>query len=596
MFGGFIGVDVFFVISGYLITGNIYRNISAGRFSVLDFYERRFRRIIPALAGMLLASSILAYLVFLPKDLLTFGNNLIAATLSYSNIAFYFAKSGYFNANYSSILLHTWSLGVEEQFYLVIPLVMLFIGNRIKLMRGVIAGIAIISFIAAAYVALKNRETAFYVPTLRAWELLAGSFVALDIIPKPTSRRVRELMIAAAVIMLATFAVFYTVAIPFPGAGALPPCLAAVLFILVGEQGETTLNSFLKWPPLVFIGTISYSVYLWHWPIIVMLRMGAVPHVVVGTLASYIFVLVVTLVAGTLSWKFIEQPFRHGHGVHIKQRHVFALTAGFALTFVTAGIVIQMQNGFPHRYPDEALTLSSYLGQPKQMRAGSCFIETKVSDFNTNLCLAEDSDRKNILLFGDSHAAALWWGLDRNFPGTRILQATFASCHPVYGNFRSSPCSQFRRMIFQDFLPTHKIDGVILTERWGSLSDVDQLQSSIDWFRSRNTPVFVVGPVPEYSAPLPFLIAFGMKEQDESLANRNLSRSLQTLDQKISERLRGQPGVRYISAWKSLCASETCPSILEGNVPLLTDVDHLSDQASIYLAARMKQTHQLPYD
>ena len=157
MLGGFIGVDIFFVISGYLITGNIAREIASGKFSILDFYERRFRRIVPALIGVLTATTVLAYLVFLPQELVRYAHSLLAALFSYSNLYFYSRNLGYFGVTYSNILLHTWSLGVEEQFYLFIPIGMLIAATRANGMRWMIGVAASASFLLAAYMAFRNQ-------------------------------------------------------------------------------------------------------------------------------------------------------------------------------------------------------------------------------------------------------------------------------------------------------------------------------------------------------------------------------------------------------------------------------------------------------
>src|SRR5580704_4574412 len=183
--GGFIGVDVFFVISGYLITGNIARNIERRTFSISGFYERRFRRIIPALFVLLSATTVIAYLIFLPSDLVKYGHSLASAALSYSNIYFYTARTGYFGASFTNVLLHTWSLGVEEQFYLVIPLWMSLTATRIQLRRITLVLMTLVSFLLAAYLTFKNRDLAFYMPYTRAWELLAGSLAALGIFRLP---------------------------------------------------------------------------------------------------------------------------------------------------------------------------------------------------------------------------------------------------------------------------------------------------------------------------------------------------------------------------------------------------------------------------
>jgi peptidoglycan/LPS O-acetylase OafA/YrhL len=596
MLGGFVGVDIFFVISGYLITGNIAREITSGSFSILNFYERRFRRIFPALIGVLIATTVTAYLVFLPQELVRYAHSLLAALFSYSNIYFYSTKLGYFGATYSNILLHTWSLGVEEQFYLFIPVCMLVAATRTNGMRWMTGVAASASFFLAAYMALRNRDLAFYMPYTRAWELLSGSFLALGMLPLPKSRWAREAMVASSILLIAICAVLYNATTPFPGITALLPCTAGLMLIMVGEQGRTSLNGFLSWRPIVFVGTISYSLYLWHWPLVVMVKLGVVYGIRAGTVAGDAFVVVASLVLAALSWRFIEQPFRSGRFKRLPQRGVFGLAGACAAIFSVIVIVIHMDHGFPGRFPLEARQISAHMDILPKMRTGTCFIETGFSDFDKLACLHKVTNQKNILLFGDSHAAALWWGLKENLPHVNILQATLAACPPTFGSYRRSGCSQMRRYIYQTYLPQNSVDAVILSERWTSIEDLKPLLPALDWLRDRGIPVFVIGPVPEYTAPLPFLLALGIKWKDSGLAGRNRVGEMQQLDGELRSRLQGRPGVTYASVWNAVCSQEACAEYASGSgsVPLLSDVDHLTNEASADVIRKLQQSGELP--
>ena len=345
--GGFVGVDIFFVISGYLITGNIARDIAKGKFSIVNFYERRTRRIVPTLIGVLTAATVLAYLVFLPKELARYAQSLLAALLLTPISTFTRATSDIFSVTYSNILLHTWSLGVEEQFYLFIPICMLLAAKRANGIRWMIGVAASASFLLAAYVVLRNRDLAFYMPYTRAWELLFGAFLALGMLPLPKSRLAREAMTASSILLIAICTWLYKATIPFPGITALLPCTAGLMLIMVGEQGKTSLNTFLSWRPVAFVGAISYSLYLWHWPFIVIVKLGVVYRIRAGTLAGDAFVVVASLIVATLSWRFIEQPFRTGRFKRLRQRNVFKLAGACAAVFSMVVIIIQIKHGFP---------------------------------------------------------------------------------------------------------------------------------------------------------------------------------------------------------------------------------------------------------
>jgi peptidoglycan/LPS O-acetylase OafA/YrhL len=596
MQGGFVGVDIFFVISGYLITGNIARDIANGKFSVLNFYERRFRRIVPALIGILIATTVLACLVFLPKDLVRYSQSLLAALFSYSNLYFYSRDVGYFGVTYSNILLHTWSLGVEEQFYLFIPICMLLAAKRANGMRWMTGVAASASFLLAAYMAFRNRDLDFYMPYTRAWELLSGSFLALEMLPLPKSRLAREAMTASSILLIAICTSLYKVTTPFPGATALLPCAAGLMLIMVGGQGRTSLNGFLSWLPIAFVGTISYSLYLWHWPLVVIVKLGVVYKIRAGTLAGDAFVVLASLILAALSWRFVEQPFRTGRFRRLRQREVFGLAGACAAVLSVAAIIIHMEHGFPGRFPLKAREISTYMDVLPRMRTGTCFIETGFSDFNKSACLHKVTREKNMLLFGDSHAAALWWGLKENLPNTNILQATLAACPPTFGSYRRSGCSQMRRYIYETYLPKNRVDAVILSERWTSIADLKPLQPGLDWLRDHGIPVFVIGPVPEYTAPLPFLLALGIRWHDSELASRNRIAEMQALDGELRSRLQDRPGVRYASVWQAVCSQQACAEYAGGSdkVPLLVDVDHLTNEASVDVIRKLQQSGELP--
>jgi peptidoglycan/LPS O-acetylase OafA/YrhL len=596
MVGGFVGVDIFFVISGYLITGNIAREIASGKFSILNFYERRFRRIVPALLGVLIATTVLAYLVFLPQELVRYAQSLLAALFSYSNLYFYSRNLGYFSVTYSNILLHTWSLGVEEQFYLFIPVCMVLAATRTNGMRWMTGVAASASFFLAAYMAFRNRDLAFYMPYTRAWELLFGSFLALGMLPLPKSRWVREAMTASSLLLIAICALLYKATTPFPGITALLPCTAALMLIMVGEQGRTSLNGFLSWRPIAFVGTISYSLYLWHWPLVVMVKLGVVYGIRAGTVAGDAFVVVASLILAALSWRFIEQPFRSGQFKRLSQRKVFALAGACAAIFSVVAVIIQFKHGFPSRFPLEARQISTYMDVLPKMQTGTCFIETGFADFNKAACLNKVTHQKNVLLFGDSHAAALWWGLKENLPSMNILQATLAACPPTFGSYRRSGCSQMRRYIYETYLPQNRVDAVILSQRWTSIEDLKPLLPGLDWLRDRGIPVFVIGPVPEYTAPLPFLLALGIRWHDSGLASRNRIAEMQQLDGELSSRLHDKPGVTYASVWQAVCSQQACAEYAgrSEKVPLLADVDHLTNEASIDVIRKLQQSGKLP--
>src|SRR5580704_1090978 len=311
--GGFVGVDVFFVISGFLISSVILAEISAGHFSIAAFYERRIRRIFPALVVMMFVTSFLAAKYFLPSELTDYAKSLLAATFSVSNFYFW-RQSGYFDAPAAlKPLLHTWSLAVEEQFYIVFPLFLVLIRKLFpERLRTAVVLFALASFVVSAYGAFYAPVSTFYMLHTRAWELLLGTIISLNILPDIKSPLWRNVATIVGLGLIVAAGVFYTSTTPFPGIAALAPCVGSALIISTGRSGSSVVGRALSLKPVVFIGLISYSLYLWHWPIIVFQGVGTFLVSGVSERVVKLAIIVASLIAGTISWKFVEIPFRSG--------------------------------------------------------------------------------------------------------------------------------------------------------------------------------------------------------------------------------------------------------------------------------------------
>lgn len=302
--GGLGGVDVFFVISGFLIAGIIIEAQQAGAFSLTGFWERRIRRIAPALLAMMAATTALAWLRLPPDDLKAYARSMLAALVSASNLWFWRQEDFFARAEGGNLLLHTWSLGVEEQFYLLLPLVMLA-GRRIASgrLRALLALAALASFLLCAWGAWRHPQATFYLPVTRAWELLAGVLLAMSptLRPGPTMARI----IGPAGLGLIGLAVLFIGRdAPLLGIAALVPCAGAALVIAAGPGGMA--GRLLAIPPLRGVGLISYSLYLWHVPVLAAARLFGLAEGLATTAAA----LALSLGLAWLSWRFIERPFR----------------------------------------------------------------------------------------------------------------------------------------------------------------------------------------------------------------------------------------------------------------------------------------------
>jgi peptidoglycan/LPS O-acetylase OafA/YrhL len=598
--GGFVGVDVFFVISGFLIGSIILSELDTSRFSIVAFYERRVRRIFPALAVLLLGTSVLACKFLLPSELVDYGKSLLAATFSFSNVLF-LHQAGYFNSPAATKpLLHTWSLAVEEQFYVFLPLFLMGIRKYFPTrQRLLLVVVALLSFAVSAVGAFRAHDTTFYLAHTRAWELLLGTLLVLDIFPAISSPLLRNLASLSGVILILIAALMFTPATPFPGAAALLPCVGAASIIAAGKAGESVVGRALSLRPMAFIGMISYSLYLWHWPLIVfqgtdgLLIRGFSPKL------TKLALLFASFVLATLSWRFVEQPFRDRR--HLSRTMIFRMASVAAALLLVAGTIIVVSNGLPSRYPAAAVNVASFLDNTDaktdaQYRVGSCFLTSKddYNDFNPSICLQQDAHKRNDLLVGDSHAAQLWYGLSMTFKDVSLMQATASGCKPTLDQSHSveAKCSRLMEYIFADYLPRHHVDALIIAARWDG-GDLEPLQKTLAWAHQRRINVVLFGPIVQYDSALPRLLALSIKSNDPDIPSLHRVAYYERLDADMAHLADTTPGVRYVSYFKMLCAERACLEYADAGVPLQSDYGHLTASGSLLVAAKVRDAGAL---
>jgi peptidoglycan/LPS O-acetylase OafA/YrhL len=427
--GGFVGVDVFFVISGYVIALSLLNDLENDRFSIWRFYSRRIRRIFPALFVTLIVASVAACVLFLPSFLLDFWKSLLATSVFLSNMYFWKA-SGYFQPDaLFSPLLHTWSLAVEEQYYLFMPvatwLIYRFFGRRWLTMFG----LAILaSLILSAYATQTAPTANFYFLPTRAWELLIGAALALGNIPVIRSRLLAEILGVAGLGAILFAVVTFDDSTPFPGLSALFPCLGSVLLIYVGKSRVGSLaTSLLSLRPMVWIGLISYSLYLVHWPIISFSYYYRLqkPDAFQASL-----IIVASVALAYLSWRFVEQPIRRPNPGVTQSR----LLAGGVITialFAAIGAVGIASKGIIGNPQFVEQTIPGH----QHWNEGKCFLanDPDYHRWSEGACTLTHSGGPKVLLWGDSFAAQYVPGIVANssdIPG-EILQYTAAGCPPI---------------------------------------------------------------------------------------------------------------------------------------------------------------------
>lgn len=474
--GGFTGVDVFFVISGFLITSIIVGKIDAGCFSIVEFWERRVRRIIPPLVLVAAFALVGSILLILPDDYEDFSRSLAAIAVFSSNFLFWLG-AGYFDAPAElKPLLHTWSLAIEEQFYLFFPMLLLFLaGGRRKWRTATILCLSLLSFSISVWWVKSYPDSAFYLLPARAWELGLGALLVQRRLFKDTSsagmRFTREFISGAGLLMIGISYFGYSSETRFPGAAALLPCLGTALLIASYSDTQKTLtHRMLSLRPIVFIGLLSYSLYLWHWPIIVFAKYHAADELGIITV---VLILVASTLLAYLSWRFVETPIRTKK-LFSRRKDLFNAAALSACLMITIGVIGHISDGLPQRINDDTLRLYSGY-EYNNPRRDECLNTGGKNSSQTKLCAVGVTDSKQepqFLVVGDSHANTLMPLIDEMASSLGIsgLYAMYNGCPPLLGIYRYDTGDLHKCHAFNEFVLTQitdrNISTVLLIGRW----------------------------------------------------------------------------------------------------------------------------------
>jgi peptidoglycan/LPS O-acetylase OafA/YrhL len=471
--GGFVGVDVFFTISGFLITGLLLHEQSRKEFRLADFWVRRVRRLFPAATVMVVATLVAGFFVMLPDDYADLARSAIAQQLLVSNVHF-MGKSGYFDGSADLMpLLHTWSLAVEEQFYIGYPLLLLLLGRLPRrMMVAVLLVLAGISFGVSDWGVRTHQQATFYLLPTRAWEILIGGLICFAPIPRHRSAWVANLLAGLGLSGILLPAWLLNAATPFPGRAALLPCLATAMVIYANSLTTTWVGRLLQMRPVVFVGLVSYSLYLWHWPILSFLQYLRCDEPSSALLRSG--AVAISFILAVVTWRYVELPFRSKDVLPQSKGLLFAAGAAMAVVLASALAIVAFR-GLPRRFDPQALSFAAAAHDDNSYRRTVRLESLQRGKLPT---FGNVDGAVTCLVWGDSHAMSLIPGIDAacKTRGVRGFQVTNHSTAPLLdfvarerlGLNELAP--SFNRAVV-DHAVTEHIDVVFIIGYWVSYAD-----------------------------------------------------------------------------------------------------------------------------
>lgn len=593
--GGFVGVDVFFVISGFLIASQISSQLSENRFSFVSFFERRVRRLFPALFGIIIFTTIAGCICLLPQDLGFLGTSQIYSALFASNILFWKISFKYFSEGALFPLLHTWSLGVEEQFYIVAPFAFVFLyGMGRRVVFPWICTLAGISFIAFAWGTLKAGPGAFYLAPLRAWEFASGALVALSPSLQVRGGRWRGALEMVGVLLVIS-AIVTNVLGPI---GVLLSVTQAVLGTSVLISAGSAENSFVR--RLLSLGLvrgaglISYSLYLWHWPILTFIAAYISRN---PTVLESCGALVATFPIAYLSWRYIENPFRAANGV--SSLDIRLMAEATTLCVLLSGFILRNSSGFPGRL---SAPLKEFI---REDSAPKRFASREDIDGLTFPRIGRASSAPpRFLVWGDSHAEAAAPALDllsEKYGRTGFLAAWYA-CAPLLqfdepmSHFGSSQECRLLNDAVMKAIPRFDIKDVIMVANWAryesdSAQFATDLRKTVETLGKLGAKVWILEDNPQLPYH-PTRRAFRVKEMDLLEAAFMFPRVEHDARNAVFHRaagpLRGDFPVHLLDPTSGFCESTMCYPVRNGKL-LFRDSHHVNRLGSYQLIPALEK-------
>jgi len=592
--GGFVGVDVFFVISGFLISSIIFSGLAQGTFRFSEFYVRRIKRIFPALVVLLASCYALGWFVLLAAEFQQLGKHVLGSAVFASNVVLW-SEAGYFDASADlKPLLHLWSLGIEEQFYILWPLLAYLAFRRRIPLLTLILSIVAVSFAANLATIAAHPVATFYLPFTRFWELLAGCALARvdSTAAASRSRNTNNIMAFSGIALIVGAAVALDKNVAFPGWWALLPTAGAVLIIAAGSGAWFNRNVLARrW--VVAVGLISYPLYLWHWPLLSFARILAITPPSRGLRIAAVLA---GFVLAALTYKLVEKPIRHRPGLRTP-------VVLFLLAAVLAGVGAETlrRDGLPSRFPPLIGQIVNLNYDYKtDARAESCWLN-KNQDFSEYApsCLDKgQASRHQPLLFvwGDSHAARLYPGLKQlqQHASFRIAQYTRDACPPILGIAYPNCRSGNDRIL--ETIRASQPDVVVLFSAWNhyEFRPEEMRHTLLALQQAGVASVVLIGPAPQWQVSLPrSILEAYQRDPLHRIPERletGLAPGIADLDASMQQLPTQVPiPVRYVSAWKTLCTADGCLARVGDKPESITswDYGHLTTAGAAYLARRL---------
>ena len=612
--GGYVGVDVFFVISGYLITTIILKEKDAGDFQIINFYERRVRRILPALFTMMMICLPFAWYWMMPSQLLLFSRSLIAVPLFLSNILFW-RENDYFALDaIEKPLLHTWSLAVEEQYYVIFPLFLVLFWAFGKRFIFILLGLfALFSFLFAQfggnltfYAPYLEKElfwfhqtdyASFYLTTGRAWELLIGSLVAYYLYNKKQTQRYYSQLFSMFGFLLIIYAIiFFDETTPYPSAYTLLPTIGTALIIIYARV-DTLIGRLLSSKLLVGIGLISYSAYLWHQPLFAFARLRITDE---PDKILFSFLILATYVTAYFSWKYIETPFRNKEKV--SKIVLVKLSFLFSALFIIIGFIGHFNDGF------REATLKKISDDKKMFLVDfEPLMEQRKKTWNKILKNSDsqfiDDNRHKITIVGDSQSDDLFVSLELNKAkfekNYQFRHFNFENvCMPQYigHKYINKICSDPIKNIISDSIAGDS-DYIFFVMRWLP-EDMMHVSEFVNNFRGKNVKVVFVGEAAFTRIPL---LLFRYARSDKKLDReelkkwfgRNMQRESVMLNKIVKQKVEDAGGI-YLSKYELYCNEDNkCDLTTKDHEPYLRDSDHVTFAGAMNLGKIIYESNWL---